>query len=514
MKKVVFLCGIIAFLLTSCTDVEMLLPKGPKGDTGLSAYEFWKAKVMEGVISWPKEQTDIADFFLFLKGKDGLDGQSAYEQWREMIADGSVTNPHNLSEKWPPRKNSVQDFWLFLTGATGERGQTPHIGTNGNWFIGNEDTKIPARGQNGQNAVAPTVVIGPNGNWFIDGVDSGKKALGTDGMDGQDGKSPVVTIGPNGNWFIDGVDSGKKAVGQDGKTPEVAIGLNGHWFINGVDSGKSAYGEKGADGTNGKNTYELWKEYISSGNVDDPHTPGGKWPASKNTQADFWSFISGKTLITNNTIIPEITSLEIIESMAKDNKIWRLKLKTENKAVILINNGINTLSAIASETGEFETDIDRDSKADINYIITAKAGDKQLSAPKLITVTQAPMEKSFILDLNNIHKFDKDGKIANDVTTGVYDPVEKIFSVRMHRDIHGGLVVPYSGMNIVNVDAQFNSNPSSNMLLKVDMDHKWIILGGSSFIHVANEIAQFIITVTYADHSIETFNYSMVNANR
>ncbi len=225
--------GIVVFLLiASCTDVDITMPKGPKGDTGLSAYEFWKEKVADGTVNWPKDQTEVADFFKYLKGKDGKDGQdgqSAFEQWKEMIADGSVDNPHDPDKKWSPENNTIQDFWRFLTGASGEDGQTPHVGDNGNWFIGNEDTGIGARGRDGQNgadgkdgkdgrdAVPPTVTIGDNGNWFVDGVDTGRKAVGQDGADGKDGVSPTVTIGDNGNWFIDGVDTGKKAVGQDGR---------------------------------------------------------------------------------------------------------------------------------------------------------------------------------------------------------------------------------------------------------------------------------------------------------
>jgi len=381
--------GIVVFLLiASCTDVDITMPKGPKGDTGLSAYEFWKEKVADGTVNWPKDQTEVADFFKYLKGKDGKDGQngqSAFEQWKEMIADGSVDNPHDPDKKWSPENNTIQDFWRFLTGASGEDGQTPHVGDNGNWFIGNEDTGIGARGRDGQNGadgkdgkdgrdavpptvtigdsgnwfvdgvdtgrkavgrdgadgkdgvsptvtigdngnwfidgvdtgkkavgqdgtngkdgVSPTVTIGDNGNWFIDGVDTGKKAVGQDGVNGKDGVSPTVTIGDNGNWFVDGTDTGKKAVGQDGKSPEVAIGENGHWYINGKDTGKSAFGKdgkngtNGTNGTNGKSAYELWKEYISSGEVDNPHNPDQKWPADRNKQTDFWDFLTGKSSV-------------------------------------------------------------------------------------------------------------------------------------------------------------------------------------------------------------------------
>lgn len=303
---------VVCLLMAACTDVDIIMPKGPKGDTGLSAYEFWKEKVADGTVDWPKDRTEVADFFKYLKGNDGKDGKSAFDQWKDMIADGSVDNPHNPGSKWPAGNNTVQDFWYFLTGATGESGQTPHIGDNGHWFVGNEDTGIAAQGEagkdgaNGKDAVPPTVTIGANDHWFVNGVDTGKKAMGTDG---KDGVSPTITIGGNGNWFVDGTDTGKKAVGADGKSPEVAIGENGNWYINGTDTGKPSFGKAGKDGTNGtngtngangangKSAYELWKEYIASGEVDNPHKPDQKWPADRNKQTDFWDFLTGRSSV-------------------------------------------------------------------------------------------------------------------------------------------------------------------------------------------------------------------------
>lgn len=297
---------VVCLLMAACTDVDITMPKGPKGDTGLSAYEFWKEKVADGTVDWPKDRTEVADFFKYLKGNDGKDGKSAFDQWKDMIADGSVDNPHNPGSKWPAGNNTVQDFWYFLTGATGESGQTPHIGDNGHWFVGNEDTGIAAQGEagkdgaNGKDAVPPTVTIGANDHWFVNGVDTGKKATGTNG---KDGVSPTITIGNNGNWFVDGTDTGKKAVGADGKSPEVAIGENGNWYINGTDTGKPSFGKDGKDGTNGtngtngKSAYELWKEYIASGEVDNPHKPDQKWPADRNKQTDFWDFLTGRSSV-------------------------------------------------------------------------------------------------------------------------------------------------------------------------------------------------------------------------
>ena len=56
-------------------------------------------------------------------------------------------------------------------------------------------------------------------------------------------------------------------------------------------------GKDGANGANGKSAYELWKEYISSGDVDNPHNPDQKWPADRNKQTDFWDFLTGKSSV-------------------------------------------------------------------------------------------------------------------------------------------------------------------------------------------------------------------------
>ena len=79
---------VVCLLMAACTDVDITMPKGPKGDTGLSAYEFWKEKVADGTVDWPKDQTEVADFFKYLKGndgKDGKDGKSAFEIGRAHV---------------------------------------------------------------------------------------------------------------------------------------------------------------------------------------------------------------------------------------------------------------------------------------------------------------------------------------------------------------------------------------------------------------------------------------------
>lgn len=66
-------------------------------------------------------------------------------------------------------------------GAAGAAGITPHIGTNGNWYLGTTDTGKPSRGETGlQGSVGPVGPQGPQGE---------KGDPGAKGKDGADGKS-------------------------------------------------------------------------------------------------------------------------------------------------------------------------------------------------------------------------------------------------------------------------------------------------------------------------------------
>ena len=71
----------------------------------------------------------------------------------------------------------------------GEDGHTPHIGDNGNWWIGDTDTEIRAEGKDGKD--------------------------GDDGKDGKDGYTPQKGVD-----YFDGKDGTN---GIDGKTPEKGV---------------------------------------------------------------------------------------------------------------------------------------------------------------------------------------------------------------------------------------------------------------------------------------------------
>ena len=122
-----------------------------------------------------------------------------------------------------------------VNGQDGADGSSPTIGENGNWWLGNTDTGIPATGAAGENGTnGETPFIGQNGNWWIGEVDTGIPA---------EGKTPEITIGSNGNWFINGEDTGLPSKGEDGSKIEI---IGGYWYIDGINTGVSAVGQDGS----------------------------------------------------------------------------------------------------------------------------------------------------------------------------------------------------------------------------------------------------------------------------
>ncbi len=119
-------------------------------------------------------------------------------------------------------------------GKNGVDGTTPHIGENGNWWIGEDDTGILAVGQNGANgANGLTPYIGENLKWWIGNHDTGILAYG---QDGNNGLTPH--IGADGFWYIGDIRTGHYAIGRtpypatSSTDPEVKT-----WWIDGEDTG-------------------------------------------------------------------------------------------------------------------------------------------------------------------------------------------------------------------------------------------------------------------------------------
>ena len=164
--------------LTDGTYYDITAPKGAPGSggSGGDSNEVWLPAVSDGVLTWTKSDSDIPPAPANIKGADGADGV------------------------------------------------TPHIGDNGNWYIGLTDTGKPSRGAAGANgkdgapgkdgaAGSPGITpsIGANGNWYLGTTDTGKPSRGETGLQG-----PAGPVGPQGPQGEKG-DKGDK--GADGKTP-------------------------------------------------------------------------------------------------------------------------------------------------------------------------------------------------------------------------------------------------------------------------------------------------------
>lgn len=92
-------------------------------------------------------------------------------------------------------------------GDTGNDGLTPHIGDNGNWWVGTTDTGVKAQGNTGDDGLTPH--IGDNGNWWIGTTDTGVKAQGEQGDPGTSAIAPQVRINTDTNEWEISTDGGK-----------------------------------------------------------------------------------------------------------------------------------------------------------------------------------------------------------------------------------------------------------------------------------------------------------------
>ena len=169
------------------------------------------------------------------------------------------------------------------TGEAGADGVTPHIGANGNWFLGATDTGVRAEGKDGQDG--SVVTIGADGFWYIDGVKTEWKVTGEKGADGL-----TPYIGEDGFWYIGEESTGVRAEGS-----EVSISEGGTWVINGEDTGVSAVGRPGEAGTDGATPYigENGNWWVGENDTGVPARGQDGAAGSKVEIIDGWLYIDG-----------------------------------------------------------------------------------------------------------------------------------------------------------------------------------------------------------------------------
>ena len=121
-------------------------------------------------------------------------------------------------------------------GTGGGNGLTPHIGANGNWWIGDTDTLKPSRGEQGLQGVR-----GERGAQGERGLQGLQGAAGVKGDKGEQGEP-----GAKGEQGLQGLP------GKDG-----AQGLPGAKGDPGAQGIQGLPGKDGAKGADGKSAYEV-----------------------------------------------------------------------------------------------------------------------------------------------------------------------------------------------------------------------------------------------------------------
>ena len=185
-------------------------PQGADGKDGKDGKAFAIAKTFTSKADMSSDGLADGDFVMIASEVGDPDNASMY-LWNgtefKFIADFSgaqgVRGPKGEDGKQGPQGDPGQPGQQGAPGAPGKDGITPHIGSNGNWYLGDQDTGKPSQGNQG-----------PQGEPGKDGQQ------GVPGVSGKDGDTPY--IGSNGNWYLGSRDTGKPSQGRagaDGKTP-------------------------------------------------------------------------------------------------------------------------------------------------------------------------------------------------------------------------------------------------------------------------------------------------------
>lgn len=159
--------------------------------------------------------------------------------------------------------------WVKLTDATSEDAVAPFIGSNGNWWIDNRDTGIPASGK--------SPIIGENGNWWIfdpalnEYADTGATAYGKTAYEYAVEQGYTGTEEDFGRMLAEvpnAVKDAKQAV-KDSKEvlqnpPKI---VDGNWYI--YDYAKDTYQDSGINAVG--DAFTIVKTYSSVQAMEDDY---------------------------------------------------------------------------------------------------------------------------------------------------------------------------------------------------------------------------------------------------
>ena len=139
-------------------------------------------------------------------------------------------------------------------GTGGGNGLTPHIGDNGNWWIGDTDTLKPSRGEQGLQGVRGERGLqgerGAQGERGIQGLQGVQGLQGLPGVKGDAGAK-----GEQGERGLQGLQGARGLQGERGLPG--ADGAKGDKGSDGLDGKDGLPGAKGVDGKDGKSAYQI-----------------------------------------------------------------------------------------------------------------------------------------------------------------------------------------------------------------------------------------------------------------
>ena len=156
-----------------------------------------------------------------------------------------------------------------LENGGGAAGLTPHIGDNGNWWIGDTDTLKPARGEQGiqglrgerglqgeRGAQGERGIQGLQGVQGLQGLPGVKGDAGAKGEQGERGLQGLQGArGLQGERGLPGADGAKGDKGEQGERG--LTGAKGDKGSDGLDGKDGLPGAKGVDGKDGKSAYQI-----------------------------------------------------------------------------------------------------------------------------------------------------------------------------------------------------------------------------------------------------------------
>ena len=199
-------------------------------------------------------------------------------------------------------------------GTGGGNGLTPHIGDNGNWWIGDTDTLKPSRGEQGLQGVR-----GERGAQGERGLQGLQGAAGVKGDKGEQGEP-----GAKGEQGLQGLP------GKDG-----AQGLPGAKGDPGAQGIQGLPGKDGAKGADGKSAYEV---AVSNGFVGNEADWLASLKGEKGDKGDAGAGGSG-----DSALQLRIAALEqVLAKMPKYKEYQAGYIPRANFVGTLANNGLVT----------------------------------------------------------------------------------------------------------------------------------------------------------------------------